>query len=109
MENILIQLLALYGIKGELKADKPGVWVGDYKIASHDIEVCQRVTRYSIALNVNPRLSLFRMLHSPDGEVRKVTSMYHILKKKVDTGILKIQFIDFFQEAFGLKAETALS
>lgn len=109
VENIIIKLLAQYGIKGEQKSDRPGVWVGDYKIASHDIEVCQRVTRYSIALNVNPRLSLFRMLHSPDGEVRKVTSMYHILKKKVDTGVLKIKFTDLFQESFGLIAETALS
>jgi len=107
VEEILIKMLAQYGIKGERKPGKSGVWVGDLKIASHDVEVCQRVTRHSIALNVNPRLSLFRMLHSPDGEVRKVTSMYHILKRKVDTGILKVQFSEYFQDAFGLKAETA--
>ena len=102
---MIIRLLYKYGIKAEQQPGKDGVWVGDHQIASMGIEVCQQVTRHSVSLNINPRLSLFRMLQSGAGEAPQVTSMYHLLKKKVDTKVLKIQFVDLFQNEFSLKAE----
>lgn len=105
VEDVLIRLLSKYGIKGEPRPGENGVWVAGHKIASIGIEVCQQVTRHSISLNVNPRLSLFRMLQSSGGATPQVTSMYHLLKKKIDTKVLKIQFADLFQNEFGLKAE----
>lgn len=107
--EIMIALLHQYGIKAEQHPEKPGIWVGENKIASIDIEAYQQVTRHGISLNVNPRLSLFRMLQSAEVGMCHVTSMYNILKKKVDTDVLKIQFVNMFQEEFGLKSQSVSS
>lgn len=109
VEKVLISLLYQYGIKAEKRPNQDGVWVDGAKIACTSIEVSQGVTQHSVVLNVNPRLSLFRMLQSKEGEVYRVTSMYHILKKKVDMKVLKTQFVHLFQEEFGFKARDVSS
>jgi len=109
MENVLVNLLRQYGIKGRRLPNKDGIWVDKCKIAYTDVEVCQHVTRHSLAINVNPRLSLFRMLQPWEDDGFGVTSMYHILKKKVDLNLLKSQFVAHFQREFGIKAENVSS
>lgn len=105
MEKVLINLFQRYGIKAHTLPCGAGIGVEGYKIAYIEWEAPQDVTRFSIAVNVNPRLSLLRMFQLDEDNVKGVTSMYYLLKKKIDMRTLKMYFINQFQKEFGLKAE----
>jgi lipoyl(octanoyl) transferase len=63
LEQWLIETLAAFGIKGERREDRVGVWVrrgeGEDKIAAIGIRVRHWVTFHGISLNVAPNLSHF--------------------------------------------------
>ncbi|MGI6685140.1 MAG: lipoyl(octanoyl) transferase LipB [Bacillota bacterium] len=107
IESVLIHLLNRYGIKAH--PTEQGIGVNGSKIAYIDWEAPQNVTKFSIALNVNPRLSLLRMFQLEDSDITGVTSMYYLLKKKIDIRTLKRCFTDQFQRELGYKAENVSS
>ena len=59
LEDLLIDLLLEFGIKGQKVEGKTGVWVGDRKIASIGVGVRKWVTMHGFALNVARDLSGF--------------------------------------------------
>lgn len=59
LEQVLIQLLSSYGITSYAKADAPGVYVNDAKIASLGLRVRKGCTFHGLALNVDMDLSPF--------------------------------------------------
>ena len=59
MENAIIALLADYNISGYAKADAPGVYVADNKIASLGLRIRRGCSFHGLALNVNMDLAPF--------------------------------------------------
>jgi lipoyl(octanoyl) transferase len=59
LEQLLIDLLAEYGIAASRRESLTGVWVGDRKIASIGIGVRHWITMHGFALNVSGDLSPF--------------------------------------------------
>lgn len=59
LEECIIDLLADYGIAAYAKADAPGVYVNDSKIASLGLRVRRGCSFHGLALNVNMDLSPF--------------------------------------------------
>jgi lipoyl(octanoyl) transferase len=59
LEEIVIGILAFYGIRGQRIEGKSGVWVGNEKIAAIGIGVTHGITRHGIAINIDPDLSHF--------------------------------------------------
>jgi lipoyl(octanoyl) transferase len=59
LEQLLIELLAEYGISGSRRESLTGVWVGDRKIASIGVGVRHWTTMHGFALNVCGDLSPF--------------------------------------------------
>src|SRR5216117_4183774 len=59
LEQLLINLLAEYGIAASRRQSLTGVWVGDRKIASIGVGVRQWITMHGFALNVCGDLSPF--------------------------------------------------
>jgi len=63
LENWLIATLAEFGVAGERREDRVGIWVKhglrEDKIAALGIRVRKGVTFHGISLNVNPDLSHF--------------------------------------------------
>ncbi|MBX6324789.1 MAG: lipoyl(octanoyl) transferase LipB [Chthoniobacterales bacterium] len=59
LEQLLIELLAQYGIRGERREALTGVWVADRKIASIGVGVRHWITMHGFALNVCGDLSPF--------------------------------------------------
>jgi lipoyl(octanoyl) transferase len=61
LENWLIATLAEFGVQGEIREGRVGVWVNsptmEAKIAALGIRVRKWVTFHGIALNINPNLS----------------------------------------------------
>jgi lipoyl(octanoyl) transferase len=63
LESWVIAILAEYGIKGEIRKGRVGIWVqtsdGEKKIAAIGIKVKRWVTYHGIAINLNPDLKAF--------------------------------------------------
>ncbi len=63
LEEWIIQSLAAFGIKGERRCGRVGIWVdtpqGEEKIAAIGVRIKRWVTLHGIAINVNPELSHF--------------------------------------------------
>ena len=59
LEEVLIQLLALYGLKGDRVVGMTGVWLEGHKVAAIGIKVSRWITMHGFALNVCPNLSGF--------------------------------------------------
>lgn len=59
LEEVIIRVLAVYGLVGTRIPGLTGVWVGDRKLAAIGIKVSRWITMHGFALNVNPDLSGF--------------------------------------------------
>jgi lipoyl(octanoyl) transferase len=59
LEEVLIWVLAEYGLKGERVPGLTGVWVEGSKVAAIGIKVSRWITMHGFALNVCPDLSGF--------------------------------------------------
>jgi lipoyl(octanoyl) transferase len=59
LEDVLLALLADYGIAGQRRDGLTGAWVGERKIASIGVGVRKWISMHGFALNVGPDLSAF--------------------------------------------------
>ena len=103
LEDWIIASLAEFGVKGELRDGRVGVWVktatGEAKIAALGIRVRKWVTFHGISLNIHPNLSHYDGIVPCGIKEFGVTSLYGLgikaTMEEVDT-ILKEQFEKIF-------------
>lgn len=62
LEEVLIQVLAVYGLEGTRIAGMTGVWLNDRKVAAIGIKVSRWITMHGFALNVCPDLRGFEQI-----------------------------------------------
>ncbi|HEY9642087.1 MAG TPA: lipoyl(octanoyl) transferase LipB [Coleofasciculaceae cyanobacterium] len=62
LEEVLIQVLALYGLPGDRLPGFTGVWLEGRKVAAIGIKVSHWITMHGFALNVCPDLSGFQQI-----------------------------------------------
>ncbi|MEY4685285.1 MAG: lipoate-protein ligase [Pseudomonadota bacterium] len=75
IEASVITLLSQYGLEASSRADAPGVYVADEKIASVGLKVTRGRCYHGFSLNVNPDLSAFDYINPCGYEGLKVTSL----------------------------------
>jgi len=75
LEEIVIELLAGYGVKGERDPEATGVWVDGLKICAMGVRVSRWVSMHGLALNVDPDLSQFELIVPCGLHGRRVTSL----------------------------------
>jgi lipoate-protein ligase B len=63
LEEALIRTLATYGLTAERRPPYTGVWVGDRKVAAIGVAVRRWITFHGFALNVDPDLTHFDLIH----------------------------------------------
>jgi lipoate-protein ligase B len=56
MAAAVIEVSARFGIEAHFRRDRPGVWVGDRKLAAFGVHVHRRVAIHGLALNVDAAL-----------------------------------------------------
>src|SRR5258705_10606086 len=81
LEQLLIDLLAEYGIAASRRESLTGVWVGDRKIASIGVGVRHWITMHGFALNVSGDLSPFNHIVPCGINNVAITSMEKETKK----------------------------
>ncbi|NQX87545.1 MAG: lipoyl(octanoyl) transferase LipB [Halioglobus sp.] len=79
IEQCLVTLLDEYGIAAAGKADAPGVYVNDEKVASLGLRVRRGCTYHGLALNVNMDLEPFTRINPCGYDKLQVTSMARVL------------------------------
>jgi lipoyl(octanoyl) transferase len=62
LEEVLIGVLAVYGLKGDRISGLTGVWVAGVKVGAIGIKVSRWVTMHGFALNVCPDLTGFEQI-----------------------------------------------
>lgn len=110
LEDVVISVLASYGICGERLAGATGVWLDAHtpvarKICAIGVKCSRYVTMHGFALNVNTDLDYFNYIH-PCGFVDKgVTSIQKELGNQVDMADVQQRLIRQFASVFEQEPE----
>ena len=109
LEQVIINTLAFYGIKGERSMGETGVWIDpgiagrERKISAMGVRCSRWITMHGLALNVNTDLAYFENI-IPCGIVNKqVTSMAKELQTTVDINDVKEKLLQNFKTVFGVE------
>ncbi len=106
LEEIVIALLAHYGISAARSSGAAGVWIdGDNpatarKICAIGVRSSRYVTMHGFALNVNTDLSYFSLINPCGFTDRGVTSMQKELGAEVDLNDVSLRIQSLFAEKF---------
>lgn len=105
LEEIFINILADYGLKGERSDGETGVWldVGTpfaRKICAMGVRASRWVTMHGFAFNVNTDLGYFDHIIPCGIDDKSVTSLASELKRPVDENEVKEKIKLYFSELF---------
>lgn len=109
LEEIIIQCIAEYGIKGERLDGATGVWIDTdkptqtRKIAAIGVRSSRFVTMHGFALNINTDLHHFQLINPCGFTDKGVTSMEKELGKKIDLEEVKQLSIHLFQRVLDVR------
>lgn len=105
LEEVIIRVIAEYGLKGERSVGETGVWldVGKpyaRKICALGVKTSKWVTMHGFALNVNTDLRYFEYIIPCGIKDKAVTSLKRELEKEVDVEEVKEKIKKHFQDVF---------
>jgi lipoyl(octanoyl) transferase len=99
LEEVLLQVLALYQLKGERVPGMTGVWVNGCKVAAIGIKVSRWITMHGFALNVCPDLAGFEQI-VPCGIADKPVGSLAQFVPEIDLGTVQQQIASCFANVF---------
>ncbi|MGY6528603.1 MAG: lipoyl(octanoyl) transferase LipB [Cyanobacterium sp.] len=100
LEEVVINLLAVYGVKGERIDGLTGVWVNDEKISAIGIKVKRWITMHGLAINVTCDLSGFEQI-IPCGIRDKSVTRLANFEPDIQIEDVKKQLVIRFKKVFG--------
>ena len=113
MEEVLIQLLDNYGIKGWRMEGYPGVWINHqarkWKIASIGARASKMISSHGLAINVNTDMDHFQMIVPCGITEFSPISMKQVLGKTLNITEIYNKFEQSFEKTFKLKLEKIAS
>ena len=108
LEDVIINTIAEYGIKGERSDGETGVWLdvgkpSTRKICAMGVRTSRWVTMHGFALNVNSNLAYFDYIVPCGIRGKAVASMHAELGKEVDMEEVKEKIKKHFQIIFNVE------
>ena len=101
LEETVVGALGRFGVAGRRRDGRPGVWVGEAKIASIGVAVERWVTYHGVALNVSPDLGRFGWI-VPCGQADMAsTSIRQTTEREIDVSRATCELVECFAEVFG--------
>lgn len=82
IENSIIDYLAQHNITAHARADAPGVYVNQQKIASLGLKIRKQRSYHGLALNINMDLAPFQLVNPCGLKGMKMTQLSHFLFEK---------------------------
>jgi lipoyl(octanoyl) transferase len=109
LEEVIILMLADYGLKGERSSGETGVWLEpavpgkERKICAMGVRTSRWITMHGFALNVNTDLSYFNNIIPCGIQNKQVTSLEKELGRKIDFEEAKERVRKNFEKVFDVK------
>ncbi|GAB3024865.1 lipoyl(octanoyl) transferase LipB [Niabella terrae] len=109
IEEVIIQTLAAFGLKGERSAGETGVWLEpdrkgyERKICAIGVRTSRWITMHGFALNVNTDLQYFDMIIPCGIRGKQVTSLKKELGREVDMMALQEVLKSSFEAVFNVE------
>ena len=105
LEEVIIRVIAEYGLKGERSVGETGVWLDvgkpyTRKICALGVKTSKWVTMHGFALNVNTDLRYFEYIIPCGIKDKAVTSLKRELEKEVNAEEVKEKIKKHFQDVF---------
>jgi lipoic acid synthetase/lipoyl(octanoyl) transferase len=100
LEDVVIGVLADWGLRGVRNEAGRGVWIEDRKIASLGLNVRRWVTMHGIALNIDPDMSHWELINPCGMREAEVTSMAVEAGKQVSFDEVQDAFQFHFSRVF---------
>ena len=106
IEEVIIQTMADYGLKGERSPGETGVWLDpdkkghERKICAIGVRTSRWITMHGFALNVNTNLDYFNMIVPCGIQGKQVTSLQRELGREVDMNEVKERVKANFEKIF---------
>ncbi len=106
LEQVIIETLADYGLKGARSAGETGVWLDpdvpgrERKICAMGVRTSRWITMHGFAFNVNTDLSYFNNIIPCGIQNKQVTSLEKELGKKIDFEEVKESVKKNFEKVF---------
>jgi len=107
LQEVLVAVLDDFGVRGETRPGRPGVWVGARLIAGTGVAVRDWVAYYGAALNVNPELPPFRLVHS--GGDGPMTSLERERRAPLRPALVRQRLLEHLADRFGFPRTTLFS
>ena len=101
LEAVLISALSGFGIEAERREGLTGVWVGPSKIAAIGVGFTRWVSFHGFALNVDPDLAHFGLIHPCGLQGIGITSMAKLLGRPVNLAEVSPTVVEGFRSRFG--------
>jgi lipoate-protein ligase B len=102
LEEVVLRVLLGYGIAAERSSQHPGIWVGGRQIGAVGLRFSRGISMHGISLNVNPDLSLFRVINLCGLPGKAATSMEKELGRPVSIEEVKHRVEVAFAGVFGV-------
>jgi len=110
LEEVLIGVLADFGVEGRREEGFTGVWTDSGKVAAIGVRVSRQVTMHGFALNLDPDMAFFGMMNPCGITDRPVTSLSALAGRKVTHEEAVEALVPRFREVFGYRRhETQLA
>jgi lipoyl(octanoyl) transferase len=101
LEDVLIRVLADYGLEGRHHPEYTGVWVGENKIAAIGVKFSSGwITSHGFALNVKTDLTWFDRITPCGIKEFGITSLSQELGRDVSLAEVEDKIVDHFLRAF---------
>ncbi len=105
LEEVIIRVVADYGIQAERIDGLTGVWVQNEKIAALGIKMSWWVTRHGFSLNVDPDLSMYDHIIPCGIFDKSVTSLSKILESRINMDQVSNHLIRHMASVFEIDFE----
>ena len=101
LEEVLIRVLARFGIEGTRAEGMTGVWVGAEKVAAIGVAISRWVTWHGVAINVDTNLDRFDLIVPCGIRGRRVTSLGRLLGRQITVAEVKPHLVECMVDVFG--------
>ena len=101
LQQVVIDVVAEFGVRGEMRPAQAGVWVGGRMIAGLGVAVRDWVTYYGAYLNINPALDAFRLVRCGGPAEGPMTSLERERRGPLRPSLPRERLLEHFAARFG--------
>lgn len=109
LENTVIALLAEYGLEAHARAEAPGVYVGEAKIASLGLRIRRGASFHGVALNVDGDLSPFQRINPCGYAGMAMTRLADLIDECPESDTVAVELAERLARALGRTLEPVTS